>query len=128
MRVMGVLAAMVLGASLVGGATAAPLEPLVLGWERFFTVSWETWDRRDKQYVGGYVHNSTGHTITGMQLLIEGVDGSGQVTTQQIDWLGNTVPPFGRTYFEAPARGRAPGYRVRVFAFDVLQSARVEAP
>ena len=129
MRVTRFLAAVVLGTSLVGGeAAAAPLEPLVIGWERFFTVSWETWDSRDGRYVGGYVRNESGHTATGMRLLVEGLDDSRRVTTQQVDWLGSTVPPFGRAYFKVPARSRASEYRVRVFAYDVLQSARVEAP
>ena len=127
MRPIGVLAALVLAVSLVGSAIAAPLEPLVLGWERFFRVEAETWDRRDRPHIGGYVYNSSGHTIIRMQLLIEGLDGSGQMTTQQVEW-GSTIPPFGRAYFEAPVRSRASAYRVRVFAFDVLQTAQLEAP
>jgi hypothetical protein len=128
MRAMGVLAAIVLSVGLVGGAVAAPLEPLVLGWERFFTVNSETWNRRDRPWVGGYVYNSSGHIVVRMQLLVEGVDGAGQVTSQQVDWLGSTIPPFGRAYFEVPTRVSAPQYRVRVFAYDVIQSARMEAP
>ena len=127
MRVTRVLVALVVVAALAGSATARPLEPLVIGWERFFTVSWDTRDVRDRQLVSGYVRNQSGHTAIGMRLLVEGLDGSGQVTTQQVDWLGSTVPPFGNAYFEVPARTRAPEYRVRVFAFDVLQ-ARVESP
>jgi hypothetical protein len=127
MRVVRILVAVVVVSSLAGSVGAKPLEPLVIGWERFFTVSWDTQEGRDRQLVSGYVRNESGHTAIRMQLLIEGLDGAGRVTTQQVDWLGSTVPPFGHAYFEVPARTRAPQHRVRVFAFDVLQ-ARVESP
>ena len=50
------------------------------------------------------------------------------MTEQQVEWLLGTVPPFGRAYFEVRARTRAPQYRVRVFAYDVIQAVRVESP
>ncbi|MGH7325995.1 MAG: FxLYD domain-containing protein [Candidatus Rokuibacteriota bacterium] len=128
MRVTRFLAAMVLGASLVGSAAAAPLEPLIVGWERFFVVSWEASDRGDRPHISGYVRNESGHRATRVQLLVEGLDGSGRVVSQQVNWLGTDLPAFTRTYFEVPAPARAPTYRVRVFAFDVLQAARVESP
>ncbi len=128
MPVPGFLAAMALGASLAGGAVAAPLEPLIVGWERFFKVSWEAFDRGERPYLSGYVRNESGHRATRVQLLVESLDGSGRVTSQRVTWLGTDLPGFARTYFEVPAPGRAPAYRVRVFAFDVLQAARVESP
>jgi hypothetical protein len=124
---MRVLLPVIVSAGLVGSAVAAPLEPLVLGWERFFRVDWETRDSGGERHVSGYVHNTSGHEVTRLQLLVEAFDASNQVTSQQVEWLGNTVPPFGRTYFDVPARTRAPQYRVRVFAYDV-QQARVESP
>jgi len=63
-----------------------------------------------------------------MQLLVEALDASGEVMGQQVEWLLGTVPPFGRAYFEVRARTRAPQYRVRVFAYDVIQAVRVESP
>jgi len=128
MRVKRLVAAALVSASLVGSATAARLEPLVVGSERLFALSWEAWDRRDQRYVSGEVKSSSGDTVSRMQLLVEALDASGEVTGQQVEWLLGTVPPFGRAYFEVRARTRAPQYRVRVFAYDVIQAVRVESP
>jgi len=60
MRLTGLVAAALVSASLVGSAAAARLEPLVVGSERLFALSWEAWDRRDQRYVSGEVKSSSG--------------------------------------------------------------------
>ena len=128
MRLKTLMAALLVSVSLVGSVAAAALEPMILGWEQRFKLSWDVWDRRDQRYVSGYVTSSSGETFVRMQLLVEALDASGQVTGQQVDGLPGSVPPFGRAYFEVRARTRAPEYRVRVFAYDVIQAARAQAP
>ena len=48
---------------------------------------------------------------------------------QRVEWLvGSNLPGFSRTYYEVPIRAPAASYRVSVFAFDFVQSARLESP
>jgi hypothetical protein len=112
-------------ASAGGGLLAAqgtPLEPLVVGWERIFKLSWEAGARAGQPVVRGYLTNDSPYIVTRIQLLVEALDREGRVTGQRVGWFGSTLTPFSRGYFELPA---PPGetWRVRVFAFD-----RVEAP
>ena len=109
-------------------AAAQNLTPHFVGWERYFSVTWETSEWRGQPYLSGYILNQYGATATRVQLLADGLDSSGQVVAQRVEWLGSTVPGFSRTYFEIPIPGPASSYRVRVFAFDFLQAALLEAP
>lgn len=109
--------------------SAQSLTPRFPGWERYFTVSWERFERRGQPYLSGYIVSSYGVTATQVQLLVDSLDSSGQIVAQRVEWLGGSnLPGFSRTYFEVPIRQPAPSYRVSVFAFDFVQSARVEAP
>jgi hypothetical protein len=107
---------------------AAVYTPLVIGWEQFFRITWEPFQRRRRPYVGGYVLNNWGLFATRVQLLVDGLDASGRVTSQSVAWLGSSVPPGSRVYFEVPAPQPAATYRVSVFAFDWLQSAQLQTP
>jgi hypothetical protein len=119
---LGVLAA-------TSAAPAQPLSPNFPGWERYFSVSWEPFERRGEPYLSGYIVNSYGVTATRVQLLVDSLDSSGQIVAQQVEWLGGSnLPGFATTYFEVPIRQQAARYRVSVFAFDFLQSARIESP
>jgi len=40
---------------------------------------------------------------------------------------GESEAGFSSTYFEVPIRERGAAYRVRVYAFDFVQSARIES-
>ncbi len=98
---------------------AQPLTPHFPGWERYFTVSWE--------HLRGYIVNSYGVTATRVQLLVDSLDSSGQIVAQRVEWLvGSNLPGFSTTYFEVPIRQQASRYRVSVFAFDFVESARIE--
>ncbi|MGH7277123.1 MAG: hypothetical protein ACREJG_00385 [Candidatus Rokuibacteriota bacterium] len=117
------------GCALSGGlstpgraVTGASLEPLIVGWERFFNVSWQAGERRGEPIVYGRVSNEYGSPAARVQLLVESLDGAGQVTAQRVAWLGRTLGPFDSSYFEAPVPRVAPAYRVSVFAFDWLQA------
>jgi hypothetical protein len=68
--------------------------------------------------VRGYIYNSSGYSIGNIRLIVEGVDGAGQIVgTNVVPTLG-VIPPFGRLYFEAPAPNGASNYRVRVGAWE----------
>jgi hypothetical protein len=72
--------------------------------------------------------NKYGATPTRVKLLVESPDSAGRIVAQRVEWLGDTVPVFSRTYFEVPVPEPAPSYRVSVFAFDFIQSVRLESP
>jgi len=119
--VVAVIACLVPGLALAQG-TAARYTPLVVGWERFFTITSETVQSGGRARVAGTVINESGFAAQRVQLLVEGLDASGQVISQSVVWLGHGVGPGGRGYFDVPA---PPGvrHRVSVFAFDWVQTA-----
>ena len=113
---------------------AVPYTPLVWGWEQFFRVTWEPEpvQRFGRPYVAGYVMNDFGLGAMRVQLLVDGLDASGQVTSQSVSWLRSPrtfVPPASRVYFEVAAPQPAVTYRVSIFAFDWLMAKLLfEAP
>jgi hypothetical protein len=129
MRVWGLVTAALLGV-LAGSADVAAqrLTPHVPTWQHYFTVSWETFDRRGRPHLSGYVVNQYGSPAGRIQLLVESLDSSGQIVAQGVEWLGGDVGPFQRRYFEVPVPQPASSYRVSVFAFDPLQAALLQAP
>ena len=124
------LAVTVLAAVLATGAHAEAqrLTPHVPSWERYFTVSWETFERRGRPHLNGYVVSQYGAPAQRIQLLVESLDSSGQVVAQRLQWMPGEVAPFSRGYFQVPVPEPAPRYQVRVYAFDFIQAALVEAP
>lgn len=104
------------------------LTPLVVGWERFFTISSETVRSAGATRVAGYLTNEAGFKAQRVRLLIDGLDASGQVAGQSIAFVPSPGPgPSGRVYFDEPAPAGV-GHRVSVFAYDWLQSAMFDAP
>jgi hypothetical protein len=122
------VAALLLVLWAVPGPASAELEPLIRGWERFFKISWEAWERNGQAVVGGYIANGWGFPAMKLRLLVEGLDGSGRVVTQEVGWLGTALTPGMTAYFEVPVRQRSSRYRVSVFAFDWVQAASLQAP
>jgi len=110
------------------GSSAPRYEPLVRGWEQFFRVTWEPFERWGRPSLGGYIVNDGGLTAMRARLLVEALDPSGNVVKQTVQWVGSPIPPGARVYFEVPVPQSAPAYRVSVFAFDWLQTASLEAP
>ena len=104
------------------------LTPLVVGWERFFTITSETVQSGGKTRVAGYLTNEAGFTSKRVRLLIDGLDANGQITGQAIAWVPSPNPgPSGRVYFDEPAPAGV-RHRVSVFAYDWVQSAMFDAP
>jgi hypothetical protein len=104
-------------------ATSAtgPLEPLVVGWERFFKLEWQAGQSRGRPVVWGYILNDWGLPASGVRILVEGLGPGGEVLDQQLAWVGSLTPGM-RAYFEVPVAKPAPAYRVRVFSFDWVLS------
>jgi len=104
------------------------LTPLVVGWERSFTITSETVQSGGKSRVVGYLSNEAGFHAKRMRLLIDGLDAAGQITAQSIAWVPSPNPgPSGRVYFDEPAPAGV-RHRVSVFAYDWVQSAMFDAP
>ena len=100
---------------------------LVVGWERFFVLTFETIQVGGGPRVAGYLVNEWGFPARRIQLLVEGLDASGQITDQTVTWFGPELGPGLRGYFDVPAPAGV-RHRVSVFAFDWIQSASLEAP
>jgi len=110
---------MVMGAQ----AGAELLTPRIVGWEQFFKLDWQADQRRGQPVVTGHIMNDWGFPARSIQLLVEGLDGTGNVVAQRVTWLSGELTPGMRAYFEEPAPqpGPAASYRVSVFAFTWIQ-------
>jgi hypothetical protein len=106
--------------ALVGGAEL--LRPMIVGWERYFKITWSVAERKGRPVIEGRLANDYGAAATRIQLLVEGLDQSGQVLWQEVTWLPRTLGPFDSSYFEVPVRQPAPAYRVSVFAWERIES------
>jgi hypothetical protein len=105
---------------IVSGGAAQPLSPLVVEWDRFFSVQAQP-GVRDGRSVGT-IWNTSDWGTRRIQLLVEGLDGNGQAVNQRVMWLGVDLPAGSHAYFEASMPASA-SYRVRVFAFILETSA-----
>ena len=124
-----VLAVLVGALATVTDAGAQSLTPNFPAWERYFTVSSEPFERRGQPYLRGNITNRYGVLATRVQILVDSLDSSGKIVAQRVEWLvGSNLPGFSQTYFEVPIREQASAYRVSVFSFEFVQSARVESP
>jgi hypothetical protein len=101
-----------------GLAPSATVTTLMLGWESRLSLDWEA----TGQEITGYVNSKHGSPIVNVQLLAQGLDASGNVVGQRIEWVQGGVPPLHRTYFRIPNLPPAASYRVSVWTFDTLES------
>ena len=69
--------------------------------------------------VNGYVYNSSNRHAAYMRLLVEGVDGSGNVVNKTMTWVRD-VPPNNRAFFVVSVPD-APSYRVSILSFNWIQ-------
>jgi hypothetical protein len=108
-------------AALLAASTgsAAELQPQMLGWERLFDLSWQPAQHRGQPVVEGYVNNTSPYELTHIRVLVESLDGAGQVTDQRVAWLPGELGGGGRLFFQVPAPP-APAYRVRILSYERL--------
>jgi hypothetical protein len=108
--------------ALAATVLAAPLEPLVRGWEQFFRLDWDVAERRGEPVVYGHIVNEWGVPARSVRLLVDALDPAGNVVAQDLTWVPGVLTPGTRAHFEAPAPAAASSYRVSVFAFDWIQA------
>jgi hypothetical protein len=104
-----------------GCGSSGPLEPLVVGTQQFFAIEWQSTPRGNQRLVQGYIKNNWGFAAANVRLLVDALEPDGRLITQRIIWLGGQLTPGTRAYFET-AMPPAPTYRVRMFAYDWVQS------
>jgi hypothetical protein len=96
---------------------AAPLSPLVVDGERYFTVEWQAADTQ----VWGRIRNEWGFAARKVRLLVDSLDASGAVTAQTIAYVPFDLTPGAGSYFQANVP-RAAAYRVTVYQWEWIQS------
>lgn len=106
------------------GTTPAPvapatLSPLVVNWQRYFTIDWQATERDGRAVVTGTVLNTSTCGAQRIQLLVDALNPSGGLVDQRVVWLGSDLSPGSHAYFEVPAAAPAARHQVSVFAFDV---------
>jgi len=119
-RALAILGFVTIVGVAAGPSAGAELEPQVAGWERIFTVSWQPGQYRGQPVVEGYVTNVSPYDTTQIRVLVESLDGAGQVTVQRIAWVPGDLGGGGRLFFQVPA-APAPAFRVRVFSYDRIE-------
>jgi hypothetical protein len=120
MRIRMLVAAMLVAAGGCG-FSSQPLEPLVVGSQQFFSLEWSTGRRGNQPLVQGYIRNNWGFAAANMRLLVDALDPPDRLVSQRLIWLGGQLTPGTRAYFET-VMPPASTYRVRVFAYDWVQS------
>jgi hypothetical protein len=100
---------------------AEELRPLMAGWERVFSLTWEPAAHGAKPAVAGYVENVSPYDLTAIRVLVDALDGAGHVTVQRVAWVPGELRGGGRLFFEVPV-AVAPAYRVQVFSYDRIES------
>jgi hypothetical protein len=103
------------------GPARTGLQPLNLGWERHFSVTWESGQHGNSQVVSGYVTNTSPYDLANVRVLVEALDAGGQVVEQRVGYLPGELRGGGRLYFEMPIASAAT-YRVRVFSYDRMEA------
>jgi len=89
--------------------------------QQSFRVTWTAEPERDGARLHGYVESSLGDSVTRVQVLGQALDASGNVIGQRVEWVPETIPAFGRGYYEIRKMPPADQYRVSVWSFDRLK-------
>ena len=93
----------------------------VQGWEHWFRLEW-TPPAGPHNEIGGYVYNTYGEAAVNVQILAQGLDATGNMLNQKIEWVPGIVPGSNRAPFRVAGLAPAPRYRVSVWAFDFVQT------
>jgi hypothetical protein len=123
----GLLLGLVLLAPAPGAGAARELQPLMLGWEQHFSVTWDAVQRRDRPVVEGYVINRSSYRIGRLRVLVDSLDDGGRLVDQRVSWVLGELGGNSRLYFEVPVVPAA-RYHVRVFSYDRVDEASLTIP
>jgi len=93
----------------------------MVGWERYFRLDWTAQEKAGGREIDGYIYNNYGQPAAGVQILAQGLDASGNVVGQKLEWVPGIVPALNRSYFRVAGLPPANAYRVSVWGFDWVQ-------
>lgn len=110
---LAVTIAVLLGSA--GAASAQIFAPESL--DRYFRLEWQATRDGKGPSIEGYVYNQGAQHAERMLLVIERLDGAGNVVGSSTVWVLGLVPMGNRAYFRASVP-EAASYRVRVLSFD----------
>jgi hypothetical protein len=84
------------------------------------TLDWQaSQDSAGRPLIVGRVITKGGKgSYCNPRLLVETLDGRGQVTAQRMGFIPGTVGPYDNVYFEEPIRAPGPAYRVSITSWD----------
>jgi hypothetical protein len=102
----------------VPGAGAQSLTPLEIDWAQIFRLEWQVTERDGRALIVGTIHNVSFYGVSRIQLLVDQRDAAGRVVAQQIAWLGFSLQPGERAFFDVSVPSRDAKHDVRVYAFD----------
>jgi hypothetical protein len=89
--------------------------------DRYFRLEWAAaQSTRRGPVIRGYVYETFGRASDQMQLAIDTLDPSANVTGTTIGYVMGPIPGGGRAYFEIPVPA-ASAYRVRILSFRWTQ-------
>ena len=75
-------------------------------------------DKKGRDVVWGYIHNTRGKGNARLRLLIETLDASGKPVATQIAYVDEDVPLFNRVYFLNRVNTPGASYRVSIHSGD----------
>src|SRR5438105_16794 len=104
-----------------GLTPSATVTTAIQGWERWLRLDWTAEARPSGQEIDGYVYSIHGSPIYDVQLLAQGLDGTGTVVAQKIEWVPGIVPGLQRAYFRISGLPPAARYGVTVWTFEVIE-------
>src|SRR5262245_41836656 len=125
--VRGLLFVVVLLLAAPGAAPAQEIQPLMQGWEQYFSVTWDTIQRRGRTEVEGYIINTSSYRVGRVRVLVDSLDNANRVVDQKVAWVSGESAGGDRLYFNVPVTPAA-SYRARVFSYDRIEYAQIMSP
>jgi hypothetical protein len=118
---LGLLTTVMLAAA--APVRAGEIQPHMLGWEQVFRIEFAPVPKGTTTVLEGVLTNVSPYNLTGIRLLVDVLDASGQMTSQQLSFVpgglgGGDHVPFSISVVPAPA------YRVRVYTYDRAERSR----
>src|SRR5262245_34358321 len=119
MRARTALPAVIVAMALIASSAWGAMTNSPSGIDERLRLSWEAQESRSgRPVISGYLYNDYKRPATNVVLLVETLDGSGQVIARTIGFIAGTVPGWNRAYFEVPLRQAGATYRVSVTSFE----------
>jgi hypothetical protein len=110
--VAALLLALVVGTGAEAVMTPSGIDPrLRLDWDAGKSM-------RGRPEVSGYVYNDYGRAAFNVRLIVETLDGSGQVVDRAYGYVVGIVPALNRASFDVPLRTEGASYRIAITSFE----------